>query len=238
MRAKSRLAASRTGTAALLLSMRLFFISGRGPPAHQLRALRRLSKGWAPGLRFWRKTEESSSPWAGKSRNWRNLSRETLALRDSIRHIEQQGPRILVAQADQTHTDEVQDYGLALAPCLAVIERSALVSTLFTISGKQVIRARPAYRGQVETGDGDLPGIEQLEMALDERASDVQGENAPYWRLWQNKFDYVYVVFSHRGAPNPFPSLLTAVYDGDHFQLYRITKPGEAGNGGRQLSGE
>ena len=168
--------------------------------------------------------------------NWRNLSRETLALRDSIGHIEQRGPRILVAQANETHTDEVQDYGLALAPCLAVIERSALVSTLFTIAGKQVIQTRSAYRGQVETGDGDLPGIEQLETALDERASGAQGENPPYWRLWQNKFDYVYVVYTHKGAPNPFPALLTTVYQGDQFQLYRITKPGEAGNGEERLA--
>ena len=140
--------------------------------------------------------------------NWRDLSRETLALRDSIGHIEQRGPRILVAQANETDTDtdEVQDYGLALAPCLAVIERSALVSTLFTIVGKQVIQTRPAYRGQVETGDVDLPDIEQLETALDEGASDAQGENARYWRLWQNKFDYVYVVYTHKGAPNPFPA--------------------------------
>jgi hypothetical protein len=135
----------------------------------------------------------------------------------------------LVAQANETHADEVRDYGLELAPCLAVIERSALVSTLFTIVGKQVIRTRPAYRGQVETGDVDLPDIEQLETALDEGASDAQGENPPYWRLWQNKFDYVYVVYTHRGAPNPFPALLTTIYEGDQFQLYRIMKRGASG---------
>jgi hypothetical protein len=157
--------------------------------------------------------------------NWRDLSRETLALRDSIAHIDQRGSRILVAQANETHSDEAQDYGLAHAACLAVIERSALVSTLFTIAGKQVIRARPAYRGQVETGDGDLPSIEELGEALDGRASGAQGEKAPYWQFWQNKFDYVYVVYSHKGASNPFPKLLTAVSDGDQFQLYRITRP-------------
>ena len=155
--------------------------------------------------------------------NWRGLSREALALRDSIRHVEQRGPRILVAQANETSSDEVQDYGLAHAACLAVIERSALVSTLFTIPGKQIIQARPAYRGQVETGDVDLPTIEQLEEALVEPVSEGEGNGAPYWRLWQNKFDYVYVVFTHRGASNPLPALLTSVYEGDHFQLYKVT---------------
>jgi hypothetical protein len=158
--------------------------------------------------------------------NWRDLSREMLVLRDSIEHIEQRGARILVAQANETHSDEAQDYGLAHAACLAVIERSALVTTLFTIAGKQVIRTRPAYREQVETGDGDLPSIEQLDEALDGRAAGAQGETAPYWQFWQNKFDYLYVVYSHRGAPNPFPQLLTAVFEGDQFQLYRVTKSG------------
>jgi hypothetical protein len=160
--------------------------------------------------------------------NWRELSRATLALRDSIAHIEQRGPRILVGAANETHSDEVQDYGLAHAACLAVIERSALVSTLFTIPGKQVIRARPAYRGQVEPGDGDLPSIEQLESALD-ADSDGEGGKPPYWQLWQNKFDYLYIVYSSKGAPNPFPDLLTPIYDSDHFQLYRIARPGASG---------
>jgi hypothetical protein len=162
--------------------------------------------------------------------NWRDLSRETLALGDSVRHIEQRGPRILVGQANETDADEVQDYVLGHAACIAVIERSALASTLFTIAGKQVIQARPVYRGQVETGDGDLPTIEQLATARDAAASDSPGENAPYWLRWQNKFDYVYIVYSHNGAPNPFPELLTLVYDSDHFQLYKITKRGIAGN--------
>jgi hypothetical protein len=159
--------------------------------------------------------------------NWRDLSRETLTLRDSIGYIAQRGARILVAQADETSSDEVQDYGLQHAACLAVIERSALVTTLFTIPGKQVIQARPAYRGQVETADGDLPSIEQLELALNPRASGDRADTVPYWQLWQTKFDYVYLVFTHRDAPNPFPELLTAVYQGDQFQLYKIMKPRE-----------
>jgi hypothetical protein len=162
--------------------------------------------------------------------NWRDLSRETLALRDSVRHIEQRGPRILVGQAEEIHSDEVQDYGLAHAACIAVIERSALASTLFTIAGKQVIQARSAYRGQVETGDGDLPSIEQLARARDQSASDLPGQSPPYWLRWQDKFDYIYIVYSHKGAPNPFPELLVPVYDSDHFQLYRIAKSGIAAN--------
>jgi hypothetical protein len=103
------------------------------------------------------------------------------------------------------------------------------VSTLFTIAGKQIIRTRPAYRGQVETGDGDLPSIDQLEAALEGADSAEEGGKPPYWQRWQNKFDYLYIVYSHKGAPNPFPEWLTPIYDSDHFQLYRIAQPGAAG---------
>jgi hypothetical protein len=96
---------------------------------------------------------------------WRDLSRETLELRESIDRIDQRGARILVAESDETDDYEVQEFGLPHAACLAIIERSALVSTLFTIPGKQIVHARPAYRGQVEAGDGDMPKLEELEDA-------------------------------------------------------------------------
>jgi hypothetical protein len=161
---------------------------------------------------------------------WRDWSRETLALRDSIGRIDQRGARILVAESNEMDEYAVQDFGLPHAACLAVIERSALVSTLFTIPGKQIVRARPAYRGQVETGEGDVPELERLESALKPFSPTAVEPTAPDWQLWQNHFDYLYVVFTEKDAPNPMPELLTAVYQGEHFQLYKIAKPGDAGN--------
>jgi hypothetical protein len=156
---------------------------------------------------------------------WTDLSRDTLALRDSVKRIEPRGSRILVAQADATDKDEARDYGLAHAACLAVIERSALVSTLFTAAGKQIVHARPRYRNQVETGDGDLPSTEQLASAAERAPAPSAGDRPPYWLLWQDRFDYVYVVFTERDAANPLPDLLTPVDDGDRFQLYKVKKP-------------
>jgi hypothetical protein len=172
------------------------------------------------------------------SLTWTDLSRDTLALRDSVKRIEPRGSRVLVAQADARDDDEARDYGLAHAACLAVIERSALVSTVFTEAGKQIIHARLPYRNQVETGDGDLPSIEQLQSAAERVSSPAAGDSPPYWELWQDRFDYVYVVFTERDAANPMPELLTLVDEGDRFQLYKVKKPDAAGRppGGHAVS--
>ena len=46
-----------------------------------------------------------------------------------------------------------------------------------------------------------------------------------FWLNW-TKFDYLYVLFTEDEAPNPDPSRLKLVADGDRFQLYKITKQG------------
>jgi hypothetical protein len=67
--------------------------------------------------------------------NWSFLSDSTSQLRSSLRRI-QPGSKVFVAYANPSGGDEVGDLGLVHAPCLAVIERSALVTTLFTVVGK------------------------------------------------------------------------------------------------------
>jgi hypothetical protein len=43
---------------------------------------------------------------------------------------------------------------LVHAACIAMIERSALVTTAFTVQGKQILRVRDEYRDIVDTKDG------------------------------------------------------------------------------------
>jgi hypothetical protein len=45
-----------------------------------------------------------------------------------------------------------------------------------------------------------------------------------FWLNWP-KFDYLYVLFTEDEAPNPDPSRLKLIDDGDRFQLYKILKP-------------
>jgi hypothetical protein len=150
---------------------------------------------------------------------WAQLSPETLEFRNSVKRISP-GSTVLIAYADPSGGDDVADLGLVHAACLAMIERSALVTTAFTVPGKQIMHVRPAYRDQVDTEDGSPPTVEQLVAAT---AGDDKRQ--AYWQSWQERFDYVYFLFTDDEARNPLPQLLKPVYDGGRFQLYRVIKP-------------
>ena len=99
-----------------------------------------------------------------------------------------------------------------------MIERSALVTTAFTVEGKQILRVRDEYRDIVDTKDGTPPSIKQLIEAIDRFGQ----KKSEYWSMWLNRYDYLYILFTSSNAPNPSPDHLTLLQDGTHFQLYRI----------------
>jgi hypothetical protein len=151
--------------------------------------------------------------------NWSQLSDSTSQFRSSVRRIAP-GSKVFVAYADRSLGEDVRDLGLVHAASIATIERSALVTTAFTVVGKQVLHARPEYRDYVDTQDGTPPQTSQLVVA-DEHP--VAG-TPQFWLNW-TKFDYLYVLFTEDEAANPYPARLKLVADGDRFQLYRITPP-------------
>lgn len=154
--------------------------------------------------------------------NWTQLSDSTSQFRSSVRRIAP-GSKVFVAYADRSLGDDVRDLGLVHAACIAVIERSALVTTLFTVPGKQIVHVKPAYENYADVRDGTPPSIAQLIVA----AEQPQPSMPAFWLNW-TKFDYLYVLFTEDEAPNPYPAHLKLVADGDRFQLYKIIKPGEA----------
>jgi hypothetical protein len=150
---------------------------------------------------------------------WADQSRVTTSFRESTRHIIR-GAKVLVAYGDAQAGEDTRDLPLVHAASLAVIERSALVATNFTVPGKQVLRVRAEYRDQVDTHDGTPPAVEELiEVAEDESSA-----KGAYWKRWTTDFDYLYVLFTERNYENPDPALLTAIYAGDRFVLYRINR--------------
>src|SRR5947209_11308603 len=150
--------------------------------------------------------------------NWAELSRETLEFRDSVKRIKR-GSTVLVAYADRSAGEDVRDANLVHAACLAMIERSALVTTAFTVPGKQIMHVRAQYAEQVDTEDGTPPALDQLMLAIQHH-----GEAQSYWELWPNRFDYVYVLFTDEDTPNPASELLTLVHEGERFRLYKVNK--------------
>ena len=150
--------------------------------------------------------------------NWSQLSDSTGEFRSSVRRIAP-GSKVFVAYADRALGEDVRDLGLVHAASIATIDRSALVTTDFTVSGKQVMHARPDYLDYVDTRDGTPPSTAQLVVAADHPAPNTPA----FWRNW-TKFDYLYVLFTEDEAPNPDPSRLKLIADGDRFQLYKIAK--------------
>jgi hypothetical protein len=128
---------------------------------------------------------------------------------------------VLVAYADPSGGDDVRDLGLMHAACLAMIERSALVTTAFTVPGEQILRVRADYADHADTEDGTPPTIEKL--LVSENGGELQ--DAAYWSDWLDHYDYVYVLFTQKGADNPDPVHLRLVYEGRRFQLYRMANP-------------
>jgi hypothetical protein len=147
---------------------------------------------------------------------WAALSPGAASFRDSVALIDR-GAKVMVAYADPDGGDNVRNLGLVHAACLAVIERSALVTTVFTVVGKQVLHVRDDYRDRVDTQDGSPPTIDNLLRVADQDASADD-----YWRHWTKDYDYLYVLFTDARHDNPDPTHLTPVFAGDKFMLYRI----------------
>jgi hypothetical protein len=147
---------------------------------------------------------------------WDRLALTTAAFSQSVGLIER-GARVLVVHGDRSGGEDVSDYELVHAPSLATIERSALVSTTFTVKGKQVLRVRDNFKRYVETEDRTPPSIPYFLQAAH--------HDVPYFfTQWPAHFDYVYILFTKHGA-NPDPVDLKQVFDGPNFQLYRVIRP-------------
>jgi hypothetical protein len=147
---------------------------------------------------------------------WAALTPGIASFRESIELIDR-GAKVMVAYADPNGGDDVRDLGLVHAACLAVIERSALVTTVFTVVGKQILHVRPDYHDRVDTDDGSPPTVESLI-----RVADREDPHDDYWRRWTTDYDYLYVLFTDAQYKNPDPARLTPVFVGDKFVLYRI----------------
>ena len=148
------------------------------------------------------------------------LSPSTESFRKSVSLL-QRGAKVLVAYEDPDGGDSVDDYGLMHADCIAIIERSSLVTTAFTVVGKQVMHARLPYRDRVDTQDGTPPVVGKLINAVDHEDANPDD----YWRHWTTDYDYLYVLFTDSDFENPDPTRLTEMFAGDRFVLYRIEKP-------------
>ncbi len=158
---------------------------------------------------------------------WNDLSLRSSDFLQSVRNIER-GSRILVVHGSGGHEEEITNSDLVHAASLATIERSALVTTAFTVRGKHILQVREAYRKIVETEDRWPPS---LPFVLDVAERD-DPRNQYFWELWPQHYDYVYILFTKRGWRCSDRKHLTLVHEGPEFQLYRVIRTDQANSTG------
>ncbi|HTM75066.1 MAG TPA: hypothetical protein VL198_17700 [Pseudolabrys sp.] len=148
---------------------------------------------------------------------WNHLDRGTNEFFQSVQKIKR-GARVLVVYGDRSTGKEISDFNLVHAASMAVIERSALVSTEFTVKGKQILHARTEFQKYVETEDWTPPSLPYVLRVAEGDKADI----SYFWNDWPQHYDYVYVLFTTPGLRNPDRNHLGLVFEGDAFQLYRV----------------
>jgi hypothetical protein len=137
------------------------------------------------------------------------------------------GSRVLVAE-DQGHLRPEWLIALTFLPCLAIIERSSLVSIAFAGPVSQILVVNPPF----DASAGDVTDLPIWLTALLAAPEPPPKSDLPrfalsgriYWADWDRTYDYVYILNRH-GQPNPAPDRLELLFDGNQFQLFRVRRP-------------
>jgi hypothetical protein len=158
---------------------------------------------------------------------WNDLSLRTTDFLSSVSSIER-GSRVLVVHGSGGEDEEITNSDLMHAASLATIERSALVTTAFTVRGKHILQVRDAYKKIVDTEDRWPPS---LPFVLDVAERD-DPKNQYFWELWPRHYDYVYILFTKRGWRCSDRKHLQLVHEGPEFQLYRVIRTDQAKSAG------
>lgn len=138
------------------------------------------------------------------------------------------GARLLTVEngPDATRPAGFIRYPYVHISALAVIERSAFVPTLFTISGP--VHARERNRGLNAPSGVPLPAPLLLPAADAAEAGKlgqlVGDKGMPYfWAAWPRHFDHVVWLHYGAGAAGVPEGYLVPVSEGSFFTLYRVT---------------
>ncbi|MEA1649995.1 hypothetical protein UAJ10_13370 [Nitrospirillum sp. BR 11164] len=148
--------------------------------------------------------------------DWLPLSQVYKDMRASMAAVEP-GSTILVAEATVPTGDVNFNAAFSHAPCLAIIDRQSLVSTAFSVAGKQILTVKPAYTERVDREDGDPPSTGEMVKAV----TNPLPPGTYFWQDWQRDYDYVIVLNTEHGH-RELTGLADLVHEGKGFQLYRV----------------
>ncbi len=159
---------------------------------------------------------------------WIDHRDDLLEIRSVIDKVEP-GGRILVVQPDK-------NAGIRLAPArhivfhhaaqmanlatLAVIEKSAFVSTIYAVPGQQPLRLLAPFSGLGGHGAAMIPTLPELAGAFDHGGNEANSQLRSWWR----DFDYVFLIYGYgAGAEKHRGNLpLITLVDGNIVDLFKI----------------
>ncbi len=113
---------------------------------------------------------------------------------------------------------------LVSLPALAVVEKSAFVSTLYALPGQQPLVLKPPFDRLGGRGHEDLPTLEDLALAY--RQGGSASPAARQIEDWRADFDYVVLIYGYGpGAATLIGDLpLEPLLDGGILDLFRIVR--------------
>lgn len=157
--------------------------------------------------------------------NWWDLSAVTDDMTRAVSNIAR-GSKVLVAEADGSTQPPALVQALSHAPLIAVIGRDALVSTIFSVPGKQVLGIEPEFSALVDRDDGFPPSMGQLIATTDRETPG----NPRFWDFWPRHYDFLFLLYTEPHAANPDPDHLDFIAEGRGFQLYRVDSEPDDGS--------
>jgi len=144
-----------------------------------------------------------------------------------------EGGRILVVQPEKNtgqrlapprHRVFHHAVQLVSLPALAVIEKSAFVSTLYALPGQQPLFLNPPFDRLGGRGHVDMPTLNELSLAYE--LSETGKEAKRQIQNWPSDFDYIVLIYSYGPSSHELTGNLPLepLMDGDILDLFRIVK--------------
>lgn len=148
---------------------------------------------------------------------WRGQSAYEADLFRSFERIEP-GSRVLVTRERDSGMGWSLTMSYVHGPSLAIIDRSVLVSNVYSHPGHHILVVKPPYRA-ISDGSEDPPPVIDDVVAADA----TPGGAGKFYSTWRQSYDYVYVLFAKPDAAPPSDHL-APLYTGRLFQLYRVIR--------------
>jgi hypothetical protein len=155
-------------------------------------------------------------------------------------HVLQPGSRVAVIKVRLDHRARPQPQPpYWFISCFAVVDRQVFLPQMYTIgtplrltaegealnsdtiAQQRVVRWQPATAAFAQV---DAETLRQVEAVGQQMSEDDVPTSTIDWSDWPERFDYI--IDYHMGEPgNPVPALLTEVWAGSYFTIYRIHPP-------------